>query len=749
MARKIRNFFLGILAFVATVLVMAILAVLLVFYRPELLVNTANVRWALTKFMPELQLQFDTLELKARSDSFWRKGFELTTQNLCVDLQEPHVIHFCASKIHVKAVLDFEGFKLRLVGTPMVHLEGGTLDLILKPGPPTANSDPLAKLAEPSFEAIFGGYRDMVPHRVWGDLSVEFTQLDLRFSDSFRLRGKAALANGERPELLNFESVLELDLSFLEKALRLQIAAQGNLQESFLKAQVRAPEFQDLKIDATLARQLDLDIKAHIRGRTARISVDSQIQADARQIRMQSGARVELERPPFLKSRNIRLPQIQLLQKGTINYELTEKSYDFDAETIVESPSFSGIEVKVAAAAAYSYRRGATWQKSLKPQKFDAKARIPNLQTWAKEIRWTRLQIPAPFYRMQGPAALTLQGKDLNPAGGMIKAQFTTDFQDGLQAIKMDLPGEITWTEIFGANREVKLRGELAIQKLILELPRLSILGLPRFTLDSRIQQPDQVAPEPRMAVSRPVVPAKEGPLKWSVDLRIFTPGDPLTLRSNLISDPVPLKLDQKIWFSSSGGPQVRGSVSVMPMKVELFRRKIQVEKIVVVRQSPTVTALNGLFSYETSEVKVRIRLLGTSEAPQIVWESDPPLTQRQIISIIVFGKSLNELSQEETSSAQNLERAFADGALGVASLFLLASTPIESVSYDPVSKTYAARLKVDGKTSLSLGSDFEEKQSLALRRQLGGAWSIKTELQSTTEQKDHLSTFLEWFKRF
>lgn len=743
-SKRLTGFLLGVLAFLVVVLGLVAFVIL---YRPELVLNAANIRWALATFMPELRLGFDALDIRIESQSLLRKDIYVTAQNLCLDLNDPHLVHFCADNIRVDAKLDFGGFSFHLSEPPTAHLGGGELLLALKPSAPAQKNDPLAEIPEPSFRGIFGPYTKMIPHGAWGDISIEMRKLDLYFSEALRLTGNAELANGENPEILNIAGSLDFDLDRKSPPLHLDVAAVANLQAEKLQAQLRLPGYHAISADMTLEKDLRVDARALVKGRTARIAVDSQIIAAAKDAHITTNVRLDLERPPFLKARDIPLPRIQISHKAHVTYTFTPNEYRLGLDSSLSSPSFSGVEVNAKVAGDFRYARGTDWRDELKLRALQAKVRVDDLQKLAREIRWTLLQIPAPFYRMAGPIELTIDSDNPNPNDGVVNARLTTDLADGLQAVKLNLTTAIRVFRLLKDDRRVAVTGELQIPRVILELPRLSLLGFPRFVRDSRIQAPLLAPPdfdaEPEPKTSSPP------PFPWSVDVRIVTPNEPIILRSNLISDPVPIKLDNRLKMGSADPFSFTGQVQVLPMTVELFRRQIAVNRINVDRKSATVTALDGQFSYRTSEVQVRIRLLGTTEAPQVVWESDPPLSQRQIISIIVFGKSLNELTQEETSSAQNLERAFADGALGVASLFLLASTPIESVSYDPVAKTYAARLKVDGRTSLSLGSDFEDKQSLALRRQLGGAWSIKTELQSNTEQKDQLSTFLEWFKRF
>jgi hypothetical protein len=161
------------------------------------------------------------------------------------------------------------------------------------------------------------------------------------------------------------------------------------------------------------------------------------------------------------------------------------------------------------------------------------------------------------------------------------------------------------------------------------------------------------------------------------------------------------------------------------------------------------VGELNGRIDDRTAEVLIHILVLGSTESPRVEFESEPPLSRQQIISVLLFNKSLAELTDEEASSTQNMSQALSDGALGLFSLFFLSSTPVQSIGYDPVTQSYSARVSLGRKTTLSVGSDFSNTKEVGLRRQLGGPWAISTELKQAQDRPDVVLTLLEWFKRF
>ena len=108
-----------------------------------------------------------------------------------------------------------------------------------------------------------------------------------------------------------------------------------------------------------------------------------------------------------------------------------------------------------------------------------------------------------------------------------------------------------------------------------------------------------------------------------------------------------------------------------------------------------------------------------STEKPRVEFLSNPPLERQQIVSVLLFNKSPGELTEDKASSAGSFSQATADGALGLFSLLFLSSTPIESISYDPVSQTYSAKVRLDKKTTLSVGSDFDRERQMAWNRKL------------------------------
>jgi hypothetical protein len=156
---------------------------------------------------------------------------------------------------------------------------------------------------------------------------------------------------------------------------------------------------------------------------------------------------------------------------------------------------------------------------------------------------------------------------------------------------------------------------------------------------------------------------------------------------------------------------------------------------------------LDGLIVYQAAEAKIFIRLLGSAQKPRVMFESDPPMTPADIMAMLLFGKSPNELDSDQQSSVAKTQTAVANGAFGLASLYLLASTPVDYVGYDPVARTYTIKFRLPGGATLQVGSD-GRNQGVQLRKRLASHLAVQTELTNSQTQGSVVTTFLEWFGR-
>ncbi len=194
----------------------------------------------------------------------------------------------------------------------------------------------------------------------------------------------------------------------------------------------------------------------------------------------------------------------------------------------------------------------------------------------------------------------------------------------------------------------------------------------------------------------------------------------PIVLYSDLAKTPVPVAVGLKLEKPSG---RMTGAVEFKTFDVEFFRRRATVDHLTLTfRPGSKRVGLDGLIKYKSAEAMIGIRLLGTMDKPQVVFESDPPLNQSDIIGLLVFGKSPDELDADQAATVANTQTAMSDKAFGLASLYLFASTPIQFVGYDPATKSYTMKFRIPGGETLSLNSDFDATKSVQPLLQAPGA---------------------------
>jgi hypothetical protein len=292
-----------------------------------------------------------------------------------------------------------------------------------------------------------------------------------------------------------------------------------------------------------------------------------------------------------------------------------------------------------------------------------------------------------------------------------------------------------------------------------LELPYLKIGTVPAFTVDSRIhtgeepraQQLKQEREREAAEAGRTTV-AKSTPTNLTYAAHVVTE-TPIVIYTNLNPNPVPVAVDLKVVPTGQDG-----TVTVEPFVAEIFKRKADVDHVTLAMQAGAKQInLDGLITVKMPDADISIKILGSTDKPQVIFESDPPMNQQDIVAMLLFGKTPDDLDPDQKTTASNSQSAMASGAFGLASLYLFASTPIQYVGYDPATQTYAMKFSLPGGASLEVGSSAQQQGHLTLRKRLAKHWVIQTEVErgnaapgtGSSQQQNAVTTFLEWFQRY
>jgi hypothetical protein len=125
-------------------------------------------------------------------------------------------------------------------------------------------------------------------------------------------------------------------------------------------------------------------------------------------------------------------------------------------------------------------------------------------------------------------------------------------------------------------------------------------------------------------------------------------------------------------------------------------------------------------------------------------------MERQSVLALLLFGRPIEGLDDEQSGSVSNMDAAAKDGALSLASLYLFASTPIETVGYNPHTKGLTARVKLASGTSLNVGANEQGVTDVGVSKRLSSHWRVQTTVNEPDDpQGRSASTLLEWFLRF
>lgn len=360
---------------------------------------------------------------------------------------------------------------------------------------------------------------------------------------------------------------------------------------------------------------------------------------------------------------------------------------------------------------------------------------ILNFQNVVSAFAQTQYPVPRPFNTLEGRVI----GKVTTNKTEAHLIAFPITLRTALYSRRQKLHSSSHATLIIDKRDHTAfIDAEVALENVKLVLPELAILSLPPLALDPRFTN--------RPKADQTSIETPNSSFNYS--LRVLSPkSNPLELISHLTKQTIPLYGDFTIVSDSSP----RGSLHIKRVPLELFRRIAFIEDFTLWRNNTTNSfQVSSHIQIDYNLYTVFIEIVGDVETPKIILSSSPPMPRDKILSVLVFGKPLDQLDSEQATSISNLQGAMADGVIGLVSLYTLASTPIERMGYSPATKQFSAQVRIGDQGALILGSDFEHLHTLGLKRALGGNWWIQTYLNSDSNLEERSVTgFLEWIKRF
>lgn len=319
--------------------------------------------------------------------------------------------------------------------------------------------------------------------------------------------------------------------------------------------------------------------------------------------------------------------------------------------------------------------------------------------------------LPAPLNSMSGPVELFFAAR---PALQGDEVEFVLRLSSDMRGTRQELAFDAALRLIYSFK-------SMSAGSMFLDLnPRRIVLQLPRLPKNSL---PPKLFPDGRIKQNRPAFETaleKRGEEKTppNINMRISVKGEDIVgLRSNLIDETLRFQGELRI----AKGQLESGRIRALPFRTELFKREVALEKFLVDFGGPEPMARARVL-FDLPEYDVTLFLEGPLSSPRYRFESDPPLPEEDIYSVLLFGRPMIDLDGGERDAVERTNQILSQGLLSISVLYFLSGTPIQAIIYDPDSDQVTAQIAIDEKRSIQVGED-----SVGVRQSLGGGWYIDT----------------------
>jgi hypothetical protein len=226
------------------------------------------------------------------------------------------------------------------------------------------------------------------------------------------------------------------------------------------------------------------------------------------------------------------------------------------------------------------------------------------------------------------------------------------------------LDGQI---EVSGRSSAPVIRGALKVPSALVRLPE-SERDLHPVSGDSKLWN---LGLEPRDEFA--MLDSLEVEWGWAFDVEdtveVYEPG--LTLAESTELD-VNIEIPNSFWIRGqglevqlagelhlelrNGVPIVVGELRALSGQLEIVGARLRLDRGVVTffGGDTTNTALDLELSRDAGDVKVIVRVTGTAQEPRLAFDSDPPMSQSDIMSYLIFGSSATDLDGAQTQLLQD-----------------------------------------------------------------------------------------------
>ncbi|RYZ66356.1 MAG: hypothetical protein EOP09_12815 [Proteobacteria bacterium] len=217
----------------------------------------------------------------------------------------------------------------------------------------------------------------------------------------------------------------------------------------------------------------------------------------------------------------------------------------------------------------------------------------------------------------------------------------------------------------------------------------------------------------------------------------------PIQILYDLFKPSAPFQLKGRV---SSSEP-ARFNIDFQPMAIEYMKRRAEVDFLRVKFEKALLA--DGRLSIKRTDCTIFATIKKTVDGTSFQLTSEPAFDEGDIVAMLLFNERASDLDDSSKRSVEDTRQAVSRKSLGFFSFFVLASTPVESVAYDPTTRVYSARVRLPGGFSATVGSDWDKTQEVGLMKRLGGKWILSVGSTTNSDGVSSQESMVEWWNRY
>ncbi len=355
---------------------------------------------------------------------------------------------------------------------------------------------------------------------------------------------------------------------------------------------------------------------------------------------------------------------------------------------------------------------------------------VLNFKNLAQFFNASNILVPSPLNVLQGKVNFVVNGSiHPKPFSGDLVLELVSNLSSQYQALDLNALGRIKFKACESPEKNTFVHIDLETTNMKIKVPSLDY------------KDPPALVPDSRFIMAQKQKGADGCRIDYSLKFR--NKDRPILILSEFLKRDLPVAI--RLHAQSEKDPE--GKLEISNYSTTLFRRDTIVEHF---KLDFKTKEIDGRIRIDYADYKIFVLLSGHTQSIKINMQSNPPLPNEQVLSVLLFGKTLEGLEPDEAGSVKNVGAAAKDGALTLASLYIFASTPIESVGYNPHTNGLVAKIKLANGSTLNVGANSEGLTDVGFTRRLSKHWRLQTTLKDPSERAQRsASTLLEWFHRF